>query len=133
MKKYFAFVLLAIGIGFSAQTFAQESEEEVFVFVETSPEYPGGEDARIKFLAENLIYPMEAKESNIMGTVYATFVIEKDGSISTIKILRGIGGGCDEEVIRVLKKMPKWKPGMQKGKAVRTQFNMPVRFTLSAD
>ncbi len=72
-----------------------------------------------------------ARESGIQGTVYATFVVEPDGRITNVGILRGIGGGCDEEAIRVIRNMPRWKPGKQRSKAVRVQFNMPIRFVLA--
>ena len=71
-----------------------------------------------------------ARESGIQGVVYVTFVVEPDGSISNVRVIRGIGGGCDEEAIRVVKMMPKWIPGNQRGKPVRVQFNMPIKFTL---
>ena len=71
-----------------------------------------------------------AKESGIQGMVYVTFVVERDGSITDVRVLRGIGGGCDEEAIRVVSAMPKWTPGKQRGKPVRVQYNLPVRFTL---
>ena len=108
-----------------------EKEDEIFVFVEDQPGYPGGDAARIKYLQKNITYPEMAKESNIQGTVYVTFVVEKDGRITSVKVLRGIGGGCDEEAVRVIKKMPSWKPGKQRGRSVRVQFNMPVRFVLA--
>ena len=106
-------------------------EDEIFVFVEDQPGYPGGDKARIKYLQENIKYPEMAKESGIQGTVYVTFVVEKDGRITSVKVLRGIGGGCDEEAVRVIKNMPNWKPGKQRGRPVRVQFNMPVRFVLA--
>ncbi len=105
-------------------------EERIFMVVENNPEFPGGDRARIKFLSKNISYPTMAKESGIQGTVYVTFVVEKDGSITDIRIARGIGGGCDEEALRVMKKMPNWKPGKQRGKPVRVQFSMPIKFTL---
>jgi len=108
----------------------EDKEEEIFVFVEDQPGYPGGDEARLKYLRDNIKYPEMAKESGIQGTVYVTFVVEKDGRISNVKILRGIGGGCDEEAMRVIKGMPKWKPGKQRGRPVRAQFNMPIRFIL---
>lgn len=108
----------------------ESKEDEIFVFVEDQPGYPGGDEARLKYLRENIKYPEMAKESGIQGTVYVTFVVEKDGRISNVKILRGIGGGCDEEAVRVIKGMPKWKPGKQRGRPVRAQFNMPIRFIL---
>jgi len=109
----------------------EEKEDEIFVFVEDQPGYPGGDKARIKYLQENIKYPEMAKESGIQGTVYVTFVVEKDGRITSVKVLRGIGGGCDEEAVRVIKRMPSWKPGKQRGRSVRVQFNMPVRFVLA--
>lgn len=107
-----------------------EAEEKIFVFLEDQPEYPGGDEARIKFIANNIEYPEIAKESGVQGTVYLTFVVEKDGSISNVRVLRGIGAGCDEEAIRVVKNMPNWKPGKQRGRSVRAQFNMPIKFIL---
>lgn len=105
-------------------------EEQPFTVVEQMPEFPGGDAARVKFLHENIYYPQIAKEGGITGTVYITFVVGKDGRLSGFKILRGIGGGCDEEAIRVLKMMPNWIPGRQGGKSVPVQFNLPIKFTL---
>jgi protein TonB len=106
------------------------AEEEVFVIVENNPEYPGGDEARLNFLRNNIKYPQMARETGIQGTVYVGFVVEKDGSVTQVKVLRGIGGGCDEEAIRVTKMMPKWKAGKQRGKEVRVSYSMPVKFTL---
>lgn len=72
-----------------------------------------------------------ARESGIQGTVYVTFVVERNGNVTDVRVLRGIGGGCDEEAVRVIKAMPKWNPGKQRGKPVRVQFNMPIKFTLA--
>jgi len=108
----------------------EEEEAQVFFIVEEMPEFPGGEEARTRFLLENIKYPQMARESGIQGVVYVTFVVEPDGSISNVRVIRGIGGGCDEEAIRVVKMMPKWIPGNQRGKPVRVQFNMPIKFTL---
>ena len=105
-------------------------EEELLQQVETDPEFPGGMEALLKFLSDNIVYPQEAKDNKIEGKVYVSFVVEKDGSINNIKVLRDIGGGCGAEVVRVVKLMPKWKPGMQNGKPVRTQYNLPVNFSL---
>lgn len=105
-------------------------EEEIFLVVEQQPEFPGGEKARLTYLAQNINYPQMARESNIQGTVYVTFVVEPNGKISNVGILRGIGGGCDEEAIRVVEAMPSWKPGKQRGRSVRVRFNMPIKFTL---
>jgi len=109
----------------------EEVEEmEIFTVVESMPSYPGGDAARMKFLQENIRYPQMARESGIQGTVYATFVVEPDGSVSDVRVVRAIGGGCDEEAIRVIKLMPRWNAGQQRGKPVRVQFTMPIRFTL---
>ncbi|MEI8201746.1 MAG: energy transducer TonB [Bacteroidota bacterium] len=103
----------------------------VFTIVEEMPSYPGGDESRIKFLTDNIKYPQVAKESGIQGTVYVTFVIDEKGRVTDVKVLRGIGGGCDEEAVRVVKLFPPWNAGKQTGKAVRVQFNMPIKFTLS--
>ena len=110
---------------------AEVQEQEIFQVVENAPAFPGGDLARMKFLQDNIRYPAMARESGIQGTVYVTFVVERNGSVTDVKILRGIGGGCDEEALRVIKNMPKWEPGKQRGKPVRVQFNMPLKFTLS--
>lgn len=105
-------------------------EAEIFTVVEESPGFPGGDEKLYEFLAKNMKYPQMARESGIQGIVYVTFVVEPDGSISNVRVLRDIGGGCGEEAIRVVKAMPRWTPGKQRGKAVRVQFNLPVKFTL---
>ena len=105
-------------------------EEEIFVFVEEYPSYPGGEEALYKYLGENIQYPDVARDNNITGTVVIRFVVEKDGSITKAAIAREIGGGCGKEALRVVNSMPKWKPGKQSGKAVRTEFTLPVQFQL---
>lgn len=105
-------------------------EEQIFMVVESMPAFPGGEQALNKYLYENIKYPQMAKESGIQGRVFVTFVVEKNGEVTDVRILRGIGGGCDEEAIRVVENMPKWTPGKQRGKPVRVQFNLPIKFTL---
>jgi periplasmic protein TonB len=106
------------------------SEQEIFTVVESMPEFPGGAQAMMEYIARNIRYPPMARESGIQGRVFVNFVVEPDGSVSNVNVLRGIGGGCDEEAIRVVQGMPKWTPGRQRGKAVRVSFNLPVRFTL---
>lgn len=105
-------------------------EEQIFMVVESMPGFPGGEQALNKYLYENIKYPQMAKESGIQGRVFVTFVVEKNGEVTDVRVLRGIGGGCDEEAIRVVENMPKWTPGKQRGKPVRVQFNLPIKFTL---
>lgn len=113
---------------------AQEySEDVIFTVVENHPSYPGGEEARIRFLQETLRYPNEAREAGLQGTVFISFVVEKDGSISNPKILRGVGESIDKEAMRVINEMPRWNPGRQRGENVRVQFNMPIRFVLNGD
>lgn len=107
------------------------AETEIFTVVETSPSFPGGDEARIRFLTNNIRYPEKAREASVQGTVYITFVVERDGSVSDVRVLRGIGAGCDEEAVRVIKMMPEWSPGKQRGKPVRVQFNMPIKFSLA--
>ena len=104
--------------------------EKPWITVELMPEFPGGNDEMFRFLAQNLRYPVEAREISVSGKVYIYFVVEPDGSISSLKVMRGIGSGCDEEALRVVGLMPKWTPGKQGGVAVRVQYILPVRFTL---
>ncbi|MCR5821288.1 MAG: energy transducer TonB [Bacteroidales bacterium] len=103
----------------------------VCVLVENDPSFPGGMEAMYKFLAENIKYPQEAKDNNISGKVYVTFVVETDGRITNPRLLRDIGGGCGQEAIRVVKSMPRWNPGKNNGQPARVQFNLPVNFTLT--
>lgn len=105
-------------------------EAPIFTVVESMPEFKGGMPELYKYLGNNIKYPVMAKESGIQGKVYVTFVVERDGSITDVRVLRGIGGGCDEEAVRVVQDMPNWTPGKQRGKPVRVQYNLPVRFTL---
>jgi periplasmic protein TonB len=105
-------------------------EEQIFTIVEEMPSFPGGEAELFKYLGKTIKYPQMATDAGISGVVYVTFVVGKDGKISDVKVLRGIGGGCDEEAIRVVKGMPAWKPGKQRGKPVTVQYNLPIRFTL---
>ena len=107
-----------------------EEENDVFTIAEEMPEYPGGEPARVKFLQDNVNYPPSAQKRGIQGTVYITFIVDEKGDVIKAKVLRGVGGGLDEEALRVVKKMPRWKPGKQAGKNVKVRFNMPIRFTL---
>ena len=104
--------------------------DQVCQVVEVDPEFPGGMEALIKYLSENIKYPEQAKKDKIQGKVYISFVVEKDGSVADAKVLRGIGGGCDEEALRVVNAMPNWTPGKQRNTPVRVQFNLPVAFKL---
>ena len=111
----------------------EKDPDTVYQIVEKMPQYIGGESAMMKYVSENIKYPEKAKEDGIQGRVFISFVVEKDGSVSNVKVVRGIGGGCDEEAARVIAGMPKWQPGMQKGKPVRVNYMMPVFFKLTED
>jgi TonB family protein len=119
----------------SSMEFKEENielpESSVFVIVESMPEFIGGETTRNNFLAANIIYPIKAIENGISGIVYVSFKVDEKGNVSDVKVLRGIGGGCDEEAVRVIKLTSgKWTVGKQNGKAVKVLMNMPVYFSL---
>jgi TonB family protein len=116
--------------GAMQKTETDEETRAVFISVQQMPSFPGGDVARIKYLAKNLRYPARAAEDDIQGTVYVSFVVKTDGRITNVKLLRGIGGGCDEEALRVVLKMPQWKPGYLNGKKVDVLYHMPVHFKL---
>jgi protein TonB len=109
----------------------EEGETEIFSIVEQMPEFPGGHKELMEFLNRNIHYPVAARESAIQGVVYVSFIVEATGKISKPAVLRGIGGGCDEETLRVIKLMPDWIPGQHRGKAVSVKYNLPVSFTLT--
>ena len=109
----------------------EEDEEVVFMVVESMPEFPGGQQALFKYLAENVKYPVIAQENGIQGRVICQFVVNKDGSIVDVVAVRSSGEpSLDKEAIRVIKSMPKWKPGKQRGKPVRVKYTVPVNFRL---
>ena len=133
MKRFFVLLLLLLPLCLSvnAQTKYDEEAEIVYVACEYSPKFPGGEEALYAYFCNNLKYPEKAREENITGRVFITFIVERDGSLSNIKVLRDIGGGCGEEAVRVAKNMPKWKPGQHRGETVRVQYTMPVLFNFN--
>ena len=106
----------------------EENVDEIFTIVEESASFPGGIKAFYEFLGKNMKYPRQAQRMGIEGRVYVQFVVERDGSLTDIVVVKGIGAGCDEEAIRVLKNSPKWKPGKQRGKPVRQKMVQPVSF-----
>ena len=107
-----------------------KDEDLIFKIVEEKPIFPGGQAEMMKYISKNLIYPQIAKEIGIQGRVIVSFVIEKDGSLTNIKVAKDIGGNCGEEAVRIIKSMPKWTPGKNKGKVVRTQISIPIIFSL---
>ena len=136
--SFFLISFFQINVSLGNQIIAKDTSKveiknnsPVITIVDKMPSFKGGEKALYKWLGENIKYPQAAKETGISGTVIVTFIIEKDGSITGIKVLKDIGGGCGEEASRVIKLMPKWKAGKQKGVRVRVQFNLPIRFSLN--
>lgn len=104
--------------------------EEIFTVVEQQASFPGGTEALGKFLLKNLKYPPEAQRANVQGKVFMSFVVSPDGSISDVNVMKGLGFGCDQEATRVVKSMPKWAPGKQSGRAVKSRFTLPITFQL---
>ena len=134
MKKWIALFVMF----FIAETivFAQVDTVDdplIFTPVDVDAEFPGGIEGLIMFVCMNVEYPEQARTAEVEGTVYASFCIDKDGSVSNITILMDIGYGCGDEVVKMLKSMPQWKPAKIRGKNVRSEFNLPVTFTLSDD
>ena len=135
--RYLAFipVAFALTLGFPCEAkptlLENDTLGQIHLVVDNPPIFPGGDEARIKFLQDNVLYPEEARKRGVQGTVFVQFVIEPDGRVSDVEIVRGIGAGCDEEVVRVVESMPRWIPGRHQGKAVRVQFMMPFRFGLT--
>lgn len=101
-----------------------------FIKVEEMPRYPGGEDAMLRYLGANVNYPDSAKVKGIDGIVYCSFTVDSTGLILNTKVIRGIGGGCDEEALRVINNMPRWNPGKQRGQFVNVRLTMPIKFVL---
>ena len=122
-------ILLMVNTNAMAQN-KKKANDKVLEKAEVMPEYPGGDQAMMDFVAKNVQYPQEARDKEISGRVLVSFIVEKDGSIADVKVVKGIGGGCDEEAVRVVKAMPKWKPGKDKGKPVRVSYMMPFTFKL---
>lgn len=113
---------------------AQATQPEVFAYVEQMPEYVGGQTNLIKYLSSNIKYPKAEQEAGIQGKVFVKFIVNEDGSISDVEIARSSGSkALDTEAKRVVASMPKWKPGKQNGKAVKTRYNLPVAFRLETN
>ncbi|NTW34303.1 MAG: energy transducer TonB [Bacteroidetes bacterium] len=104
------------------------NDDKIFVSTDILPEFVGGIEALYKWLYDNTKYPQLARETGISGTVYVSFVIEKDGSVTDINLMNNIGGGCGEEALRVINLMPKWKAGRQNNRPVRVKLNLPIKF-----
>jgi protein TonB len=134
MKKilgFFFFLAIAhLSIGQTKINLADSTANLVFTVVEKMPTFPGGEKKMAKFIKKNIVHPPAAYKEGRAGICYITFIVEKDGSLSDIRVLKGASGGADldEEALRVVKSMPKWKPGKQNGHTVRVAYNLPIRF-----
>lgn len=133
MKKLLFMSLMAL-LGLTTvnaqKTVVAQKNQQVFDVVEQMPEYPGGMQALFEYLSQNLKYPEDAKEQKIEGRVIAIFVVETDGSISNVEVVKPVFPSLDAEAVRVLSGMPKWKPGMQSGKVVRVKYTVPINFSL---
>ena len=109
----------------------EEEVDEVFTIVEDQPAFPGGNAAFYKFVASNMTYPAQARRMGIEGRVFVQFVVDKDGSVTEVKAVKGIGAGCDREAERVLNSSPKWTPGKQRGRSVKVRMVLPIIFKLN--
>lgn len=134
MKHIFTlFVALSLFQTTNAMAFPPDTtkKEMVYDMPEQMPQFPGGADAMEHFIKANLKYPTAAKEKNIQGKVYVSFIVEKDGSISEVVVRRGVHPLLDDEAVRVIKMMPNWKPGSMRGRKVRVRHTIPITFVLS--
>jgi TonB family protein len=118
------------GSSLTARLNVGKDGKEIFDVVETQPNPPGGMAGWNQYLAQNLQYPAQARRMGIEGTVIVVFVVNLDGSISDVEVLRGIGGGADEEAIRVVQNSPLWEPGKQRDRVLNTRMRLPIRFKL---
>lgn len=147
MRLTFPRIFLLLAIALPTLTLAQEVETgdavqppamtietdsgTVYTRVETMPEFPGGQTELFKFIAQNTTYPAEAKSNGIEGTVYVNFVVDQNGIVTNVRVLREVDPLLDTEALRVINAMPNWTPGTQDGKPVRVSYNLPMRFKLT--
>ena len=125
-----ALMMLVLLFSFMTSTAQTKKNNMVFDVVEVMPQYPGGQTAMLQYMMKNIKYPKQAMKEGIQGRVTVSFIVEKDGRVSNVRLLRSVQPLLDKEAIRVVKSMPKWSPGKQKGKPVRVRFNLPVMFKL---
>lgn len=126
-----ALMMLVLLFSFMTSTAQTKKNNMVYDVVEVMPQYPGGQIAMLKYIMENIKYPKQIMEEGIQGRVTVSFIVEKDGRVSNVRLLRSVQPSLDKEAIRVVKSMPKWTPGKQNGKPVRVRFNLPVMFKLN--
>lgn len=122
--------IIVVGYGEQKSTESVDASNQVFVMVEKMPQFPGGEDALNRFIAKTVQYPVIAQQNGIQGRVICSFIINPDGSISDVEVTQGVDPSLDKEALRVINQMPKWTPGMQRGKAVKVKYTTPVTFRL---
>ena len=127
MKKLFLIMLLAF-VSVNAYSQSDDADNYVYNMVDQSAKFQDGYNSIIKFVQENIKFPAEAKENNVHGKLMLSVVVEKDGSLSDIKIKKGLGYGLDEEIVRIIKMMPKWQPAQHKGKTVRQSQTIVIPF-----
>ena len=131
MKPHFV-MLLGTGLSFLvAPIFSQTPktlDTTVYTIVETSPEFPGGSDALKEYMQKHVIYPVRAQKAHIRDRIFVSFIVELDGNLTNTTVLQGLGYGCDEEAVRVIRTMPHWIPGSQSGKPIRVKYKLPVLF-----
>ena len=127
MKKLFLIMLLAF-VSVNAYSQSDDADNDVYNMVDQSAKFQDGYNSIIKFVQENIKFPAEAKENNVHGRLMVSVVVEKDGSLSDIKIKKGLGYGLDEEIVRIIKMMPKWQPAQHKGKTVRQTQTIVIPF-----
>jgi len=133
-KKTVLFVLMLVVSSAVKGNSDTLKEEHIHMIAEIAPQFPGGVKELMWFITRNIRFPVMNRSPQFEGTIFVTFVVETDGSLTNIEILRSSGrlpDDADEQVIRLVENMPKWTPGKTRGKAVRTRFNLPVRFTLA--
>jgi TonB family protein len=131
MKTIISILILSCVLAFSVNAQDDKGHDGVFLVVEDMPEYPGGEEAFRKDIAEAVKYPDEAKKKKIKGKVFVSFVVNKVGKVEDVKIERGVDPLLDKEAMRVIKQLKTWKPGSQRGEKVKVRFTVPIEFALS--
>lgn len=128
MKKLFLIVFFMAFVSVNAYSQSDDADNDVYNMVDQSAKFQDGYNSIIKFVQENIKFPAEAKENNVHGKLMVSVVVEKDGSLSDIKIKKGLGYGLDEEIVRIIKMMPKWQPAQHKGKTVRQSQTIMIPF-----
>jgi len=128
--KYCHGLIVFDGDTVTVQQSRMKDTSRVYEIVEVMPQFPGGEQALMRFISENIKYPDDAKSNRMQGRVYVTFVVGKSGAIEEASILKGTGNSLEGEALRVINRMPPWNPGMQNGKPVRVKYNLPINFQL---